>query len=460
MVLVDKLLYNKLNSSPSTLKPDIHVHQTSSLNPFPTNPHHTPPTLNSSNPHPNPPHNSKPTPPNSKPSPPISKPSPPISKPSPPVSPLPSHDASNEWESQAHQWIDTFQQPNYMDYIDMDKSVQMEENPITAQREAIEYTNTPQRAFIPQITTQMSQPNALPQESLEQQMEIEYNQTPSIANEIKKAVEQEKKLHIEYAPPLLYPKPAPMHIDYNNVQKHDQFGITHQPQGEQQMELGYNTPHSITHNTTPLTLPAPPALLTRPAPSTIPATSLALTAPPALLTLPAPSTLPAASLALTAPPTLPMLPAPPAPLSLTHMSTKKDSSNNEDCEECENTIEYEKKLPITHETNASKAMIPYDDYITMGAKPKRNMKKVFYTCTRCNTNFLKQSSLINHNNRFHAAFKQIEKGEKRKSKDEELPGVPLLKRMKVRGVKRKYKQNSGSNKEIVTYKPYAIEKAT
>jgi hypothetical protein len=50
MVLVDKLLYNKLNSSPSTLKPDIHVHQTSSLNPFPPNPHHTPPTINSSNP--------------------------------------------------------------------------------------------------------------------------------------------------------------------------------------------------------------------------------------------------------------------------------------------------------------------------------------------------------------------------------------------------------------------------
>ena len=89
---------------------------------------------------------------------------------------------------------------------------------------------------------------------------------------------------------------------------------------------------------------------------------------------------------------------------------------------------------------------------------KKYEKEKNYTCTRCNTNFLKQSSLINHNNRFHAAFKQIEKGEKRKSKDEELP--PLLKRMKVRGVKRKYKQNSGSNKEIVTYKPYAIEKAT
>ena len=113
MVLVDKLLYNKLNSSPSTLKPDIHVHQTSSLNPFPPNPHHTPPTINSSNPHPNPPPNSKPTPPNSKPSPPISKPSPPISKPSPPISPLPSRDASNEWESQAHKWIDTFNNQLY-----------------------------------------------------------------------------------------------------------------------------------------------------------------------------------------------------------------------------------------------------------------------------------------------------------------------------------------------------------
>ena len=50
---------------------------------------------------------------------------------------------------------------------------------------------------------------------------------------------------------------------------------------------------------------------------------------------------------------------------------------------------------------------------------------------------MKRSSLENHNNRFHAAFKQIEKGEKRNSKDDELPCVPLLKQRKVRGVKRK-----------------------
>ena len=50
---------------------------------------------------------------------------------------------------------------------------------------------------------------------------------------------------------------------------------------------------------------------------------------------------------------------------------------------------------------------------------------------------------------------------KRKPKEEVLPyDIPLLKQRKVRGVKRKYKQNSGSNKEIVTYKPYTVEKVT
>ena len=443
MVLVDNLFYKKLSSSPNTLNPDINVHQTSNLNPFPPNPHHTPPILNSSNlAHPpNPLANSRPSPTNS--------------KPSPPISPHPPYDPNNEWERHAHQWIDTFHQPNYRDYNDMNNSVQMEENPNTAQSEPIEYTNTPQRAFMPKITSQLNftQPSAtaLPQESLEQQMEIEYNQTPSIANEIKKAVEQEKKLHIEYAPPLIYSKPTPMHID--------QFENTNQPQREHKMELGYHTPHSITHTTlalpsrpSPLTLPAPPNLPTLPNPPT----RHALTAPPATLALPAPT----ATLALPAPAAPLTLPA-PAPLSLTLMPTKKDSSNNEDCEECENTVNYEKKLSITNETNDSKAMIPYGDYITMGAKPKRNMTKVFYTCTRCNTNFLKQSSLINHNNRFHDAFKQTEKGMKRKPKEEVLPyDIPLLKQRKVRGVKRKYKQNSGSNKEIVTYKPYTVEKVT
>ena len=55
----------------------------------------------------------------------------------------------------------------------------------------------------------------------------------------------------------------------------------------------------------------------------------------------------------------------------------RDSSNNEDCDECENTVEYEKKLPITYRTNDSRETIPYNAYISIGARPKGNMKKVF-----------------------------------------------------------------------------------
>ena len=68
---------------------------------------------------------------------------------------------------------------------------------------------------------------------------------------------------------------------------------------------------------------------------------------------------------------------------------------------------------------------------------------------------------MNHNKRFHAAFDQVEKGHKRKPKEEVLPyDVPLLKQHKARGVKRRINQNMGSNKEMVKYKPYAVEKTT
>ena len=439
MVLVDHLLYNKLDS---ISKPDVHVQHVRKpiINSFPPN-HILPPT--------SPPSNVAPPLPNYS-APPIA----PISEPSQPNS---LHVPNNEWETQAHQWIDTFQQPNYVNY--MDKSVQMEDNSNTAQIEPLVYTNTPQRAVIRKIPSPYTQPSAtaLPQKSFEQQMEMEYNQTPSIANEIKKAVEQEKRLHIEYAPPLpsIYDKPK----NHNNVQQRDHFSIIHQPpQKEQQMELDYYTPRSITHTTTPMTIstldPTPLALPSLPAPPTLPT-------PTAPLSLAAPATF----RSLPAPPTVPSLPtprAPRAPLSLTHAPTSvRDFSKNEECDECTNTVEYERKLPITYETNASKAMVPYNDYISIGARPEVNKKKVFYTCTRCNTNFTKQSSLINHNKRFHAAFEQTEKGLKRKPKGEVMPyGVPLMKQQKMRGVKRRYKQNSGSNKEIVPYKPYVLEKTT
>ena len=427
MVLVDHILYNKLNSK---TKPDVHIQhvRTPIINPISSNSIQPPPPN-----YPNPPtapssDDVSPPPPND-PAPPTA----PISEPNPSI-PF----SNNDWEKQAHQWIDTFQLPNYMSYNDnMDKSVQIGNDTNAVQSEAIEYTNTPQRAGI-----ESSAP-APSQISVEKPMEVDYNQTPSIANEIKKAVEQEKRLHIEYAPPL------PLKTQLT-VQQPGHLNIL-QPQ---RMELDYYTPRSITQT---MTLPAPPTHPSLPAPPTLPS----LPAPPTLPSLPAPPTHPS----LPAPPIHPSLPAPPtipAPLSITQIPTSsRDSSKDEECDECANTVEYEDKLPIAYETNDTKALIPYNDYISMSVKPDVRKKNVFYTCTRCNTNFKKQSSLMNHNKRFHAAFDQVEKGHKRKPKEEVLPyDVPLLKQQKARGVKRRYDQNKGSNKAMVPYKPYVVEKTT
>merc|ERR1711947_46806 len=108
---------------------------------------------------------------------------------------------------------------------------------------------------------------------------------------------------------------------------------------------------------------------------------------PTLPSLPAPPPLPA-------PPTLPSLPAPPtlrslpAPPSITQIpASSRDSSKDEECDECANTVEYEDKLPIAYEANDTKPLIPsYNDYISMTVKPDVRKKNVFYTCTRCNTN--------------------------------------------------------------------------
>ena len=430
MVLVDPILYNKLNSK---TKPDVHIQhvRTPIINPISSNSIHPPPS-NYSDP---------PTAPSSDLAP------PPSNNPAPPTAPFsdltppPSNDpaSNNDWEKEAHQWIDTFQVPNYVSYNDMDKSVRIGD---AAQSEAVEYTNTPQRVA---ITTNESNTTAAPSQiSFEKPMEIEYNPTPSIANEIKKAVEQEKRLHIEYAPPLpLKPQLT--------VQQPGHLNIL-QPQ---RMELDYYTPRSITQT---MTLPAPPTHSSLPAPPTLPS----LPAPPTHPSLPAPPTHPS----LPAPPTHPSLPAPPtipAPLSITQIpASSRDSSKDEECDECANTVEYEDKLPIAYEANDTKPLIPsYNDYISMTVKPDVRKKNVFYTCTRCNTNFKKQSSLMNHNKRFHAAFDQVEKGHKRKPKEEVLPyDVPLLKQQKTRGAKRRYDQNKGSNKAMVPYKPYVVEKTT
>ena len=152
MVLVDHILYNKLNSK---TKPDVHIQhvRTPIINPISSNsihPHTSPPpppnypdprTAPSSDLAP-PKYSTPPTAPSSDLAPPPNDPAPP--NPSIPVS-------NNDWEKEAHQWIDTFQLPNYVSYDNMDKSVQIEDDTNAPQSEAVESTNTPQRAAIATI---------------------------------------------------------------------------------------------------------------------------------------------------------------------------------------------------------------------------------------------------------------------------------------------------------------------
>ena len=99
----------------------------------------------------------------------------------------------------------------------------------------------------------------------------------------------------------------------------------------------------------------------------------------------------------------------------------------------------------------SNSPVKYEGYI----KSKQIPVKMTYICTRCNnTSFKKESSLINHNKRFHAAFKQTVKGVKRQSKDEIKHGENKVPKLST--LKRRLKQNEGQSKSRrLTYDSYA-----
>ena len=98
---------------------------------------------------------------------------------------------------------------------------------------------------------------------------------------------------------------------------------------------------------------------------------------------------------------------------------------------------------------AAKHVVKYENYTYK--KPSRIPEMTTYICERCNTHFKKQSSLINHNKRFHAAFDQTEKGKKRGSNEEITHGVRKI--TKMNNQKRKRIQNSTPNKRFLTYNP-------
>ena len=98
---------------------------------------------------------------------------------------------------------------------------------------------------------------------------------------------------------------------------------------------------------------------------------------------------------------------------------------------------------------AAKHVVKYENYTYKN--PSRIPEMTTYICERCNTHFKKQSSLINHNKRFHAAFDQTEKGKKRESNEEITHGVRKITKMNYQ--KRKRIQNSTPNKRFLTYNP-------
>ena len=104
-------------------------------------------------------------------------------------------------------------------------------------------------------------------------------------------------------------------------------------------------------------------------------------------------------------------------------------------------------LPEPPTQPTPKNVAKYHGYIS--TKPSSSPDMITYICTRCNTHFKKESSLLRHNKRFHPEFEQTVKGKKRESIEEITHGV--RKKPKLNGQKRKRIRNSTPNKRFLPY---------
>ena len=104
-------------------------------------------------------------------------------------------------------------------------------------------------------------------------------------------------------------------------------------------------------------------------------------------------------------------------------------------------------LPVAPTQPTPKNVAKYQGYIS--TKPSTTPDMITYICTRCNTHFKKESSLLRHNKRFHPEFDQTVKGKKRESNEEITHGVRKI--TKLNGQKRKRIQNSTPNKRFLPY---------
>ena len=202
-------------------------------------------------------------------------------------------------------------------------------------------------------------------------------------------------------------------------------------------------------------LPPPPAYPSLPAPfHEAPKSGLTYPAPmPSYLATAPPPVLSSHSTSLTHSPNISKL-ALPAPVTQIKLSNSIPIQKNEIP-----ALAPPKTDPVHHPplslapvlTPPSNSPVKYEGYI----KSKQIPIKMTYICTRCNnTSFKKESSLINHNKRFHAAFKQTVKGVKRQSKDEIKHGENKVPKLST--LKRRLKQNEGQSKSRrLTYDSYA-----
>ena len=435
MFLVDNVVYNKINNTPSS-----QVHHTTLQIPSTLN---VPPAPPSSLMPP-----SAPTVPSKPPSP-LDLSNKPIKKNS--MNHITSDNNSNQqekanmkpFEVEGNQWLDETMR-DYNSYNDMvvdQNDSNVTQPPLQSTNQSEQMQHTPQLPSIqPTPAMTFEQPQALqyqhpstismepprPPLTFDQPQALEYAhpKPPTLKFPMEYQQSSTPAMTFNQPPPLQYHLPsttAPISMDYQQsaipAMTFDQpLALNYQPTPLQPISMEYhqapipaiemNQCHECDDTTSSQkALPPPRNAPALPAPTTYPALtgpqSTALVLPNQEATATSLSTLP------TAPPTRPEAPTQPTPKNVTK----------------------------------------YQGYVS--TKPSTTPDMITYICTRCNTHFKKESSLLKHNKRFHPEFEQTVKGKKRESNEEITHGVRKI--TKLNGQKRKRIQNSTPNKRFLPY---------
>ena len=435
MFLVDNVVYNKINNTPSS-----QVHHTTLQIPSTLN---VPPAPPSSLMPP-----SAPTVPSKPPSP-LDLSNKPIKKNS--MNHITSDNNSNQqekadmkpFEVEGNQWLDETMR-DYNSYNDMivdQNNSNVTQPPLQSTNQSEQMQHTPQLPSIqPTPAMTFEQPQALqyqhpstismepprPPLTFDQPQALEYAhpKPPTLKFPMEYQQSSTPAMTFNQPPALQYHLPAttaPISMDYQQsvmpAMTFDQpLALNYQPTPLQPISMEYhqapipaiemNQCHECDDTTSSQkALPPPRNAPALPAPTTYPALtgpqSTALVLPNQEATATSLSTLP------TAPPTRPEAPTQPTP----------------------------------------KNVAKYQGYIS--TKPSTTPDMITYICTRCNTHFKKESSLLRHNKRFHPEFDQTVKGKKRESNEEITHGVRKI--TKLNGQKRKRIQNSTPNKRFLPY---------